>query len=70
MKLQLKIIGKSIEDIETALNEFMKEFNSRELDSNVWWPLDINTEINYIFTDGNNVFENVEEELVIEPFNL
>jgi len=58
MKLNLTIVGKSMQDIRNAMNVFMVEFNDNKLDKNCNWPLNDGreTEIDYDFTDGIDVF--------------
>ena len=70
MKLNLTIIGESMQDIRNAMEVFMEEFKDNRLDSNCNWPLNDGneTEIDYDFTDGMDVFnKSMEGEETVYP---
>jgi len=58
MKLNLTIVGKSMQDIRNAMDAFMEEFKDNRLDSNCNWPLNDGkeTKIDYDFTNGIDIF--------------
>ncbi len=72
MKLNLTIVGKSINEIEKAIELFIKELKDKQLDSNCFWPLndENKTLMDYAFTNGTDVFnmDNPNDELVIHPY--
>jgi hypothetical protein len=70
MKLSLNITGKSINEIELALNAFMDEVKNKKLESNCFWPLNDegNTQIDYSFSNGNDVFEDKEDAITVYPY--
>ncbi len=71
MKLTLAIVGESIQDIENALKDFMKNVKNKTLESNCYCGSigdGSNTEYDYGFSDGMNVFNDSEDELTIYPY--
>ena len=71
MKLNLTIVGKSMQEIRNAMEEFIKEFKDNRLDSNCNWPLNDGkeTEIDYEFTNGTDVFnKSMDGEEIVYPY--
>jgi len=71
MKLNLTIVGKSMQDIRNAMEVFMNDFKNNRLDSNCNWPLNDGneTEIDYDFTDGMDIFnKSMEGEQGVYPY--
>jgi len=72
MKLNLTIVGQSINDIKNAVEVFLKELKDNKLESNSFSTLnDSNgTLMDYCFTDGADVFnmDDPDNELVIHPY--
>lgn len=71
MKLTLKVIGESIQDIENALKDFMRQVENKTLDSNCYCGSigdGKNTTYDYDFSDGTDVFNNSEDELTVYPY--
>jgi hypothetical protein len=70
MKLSHNITGKSINEIELALNAFMDEVRNKKLESNCFWPLndENNTQIDYSFSNGNDVFKDNKHAITVYPY--
>lgn len=72
MKLNLTIVGKSINEIEKAVELFLEELKDKRLESNCYWPLndENDTRMDYDFTNGIDVFngDDPDGELVVHPY--
>ena len=71
MKLNLTIIGESIQDIENALKDFMRNVENKSLDSNCYCGSigdGTNTKYDYSFSNGMDIFEDSEDELTLYPY--
>jgi hypothetical protein len=71
MKLTLNIVGETIQDIENALDIFMEEVKNKTLESNCYCGSigdGTNTEYDYDFSDGMDVFNDNKDELTVNPY--
>lgn len=71
MKLTLSIVGESIQDIENALDIFMNEVKNKTLESNCHCGSigdGSNTEYDYDFSNGTDIFNDSEDELTVYPY--
>ena len=72
MKLNLTIVGKSINEIEKAIESFLEELKDKRLESSCYWPMndENKTLMDYAFTNGIDVFndDDPDNELVVHPY--